>query len=84
VQIQAIIALLALPLLVPLALLVLVHGLRGMRDGRFELYSARFEGVAGRLAGALASGLAVLLLGYCAILAAQVLGLMGPPAGPRP
>ena len=74
-KINGIVAILALPLLVPLAMLVFLKGLIGLRDGRFELYFAYEEGISGRVAGALAVALSLLLLGFCTILFVRAIGV---------
>jgi hypothetical protein len=65
---------LALPLLLPMGLLFLLKGALGLRDGRFELYTAVYEGYAARVVGALSVVLSLLMLGFCAMLLARGLG----------
>ena len=74
-KIDGIVAILALPLLVPLAMLVFLKGLIGLRDARFELWFANEEGLSARIAGTLVVVLSLLLLGFCTILFVRAIGV---------
>ena len=73
-DINGFLAIVALPLLLPMGLLFLLKGAMGLRDQKFQLYWADYEGPAALAAGAMAVVLSLLLLGFCALLLGQVLG----------
>jgi hypothetical protein len=74
VDINGFVAIVTLPVLLPMGLLFLLKGALALRHRRFELYRAEFEGGAALAVGSLAVILSLLLLGFCSVLLARVLG----------